>query len=423
MVRDLIDDLTHGTPDALDHAFQVAISLTGELQRTLAFAQVVPRLVEQGRRADAEAAVARLTATDRATQGRQRVRAARAVHGQASADVARDAPRWQAELLADEVAGSADPAAAAGRALAVSTQVADERRLVDGSSRPAHVSWRRPGLSTRPWRRPRHCDLGDGWRRSSRCSPRRRARRRGRQSKRSLRSSTTHASGQGCCSPCPRRRLTRPPGAGSWCPSAADSRPLVAGRAGGPARFTERRARPECAGARSRLMRRGRRGRQRTCPGDGAGVEACSGGSRPHGRPRPRCPRIPRRPRTRGVRDCPGSAGSARRGGRPAVGDRGRPVARLRRLLGGRPPRVGRTRRAGPRAGRRVVGTVPHRGADPQPFGDAHAGGRAGRVGARGRDRGPRAARHGVDRGAQGRVGGPEPGAWSDRPETLPRGG
>ena len=88
------------------------------------------------------------------------------------------------------------------------------------SSRPAHVSWRRPGLSTRPWRRPRHCGLGDGWRRSSQCSPAR-ARRRRRQSKRSLRTSTTHASGQGCCSPCPRRRLTRPPGAGSWCPSAA----------------------------------------------------------------------------------------------------------------------------------------------------------------------------------------------------------
>jgi hypothetical protein len=130
MVRDLIEALTTGTPDAVDHALQVALGLTGELQRTIAFAQVVPRLVEQGRRSDAQAAVARLTAADRAARGRQRVRTARTTGGQAREDAARDAPRWQAELLADEVAGSADPTAAARAALAVSTQVADDE-LVD----------------------------------------------------------------------------------------------------------------------------------------------------------------------------------------------------------------------------------------------------------------------------------------------------
>lgn len=130
VVRGLLDELAEGRPETLDHALDVALTLTGELQRTLAVAQVAPRLVEQGRRADAEAAVASLTSTDRTAQGTQRLRDARASIPSPGADSAWGANRWQAELLAGEIRERADPASAARAALKVSERVGDAA-LVD----------------------------------------------------------------------------------------------------------------------------------------------------------------------------------------------------------------------------------------------------------------------------------------------------
>ncbi len=124
LVRELAARLD-ADPSRVDDAMALTMTLTGELQRTLALSHLVPRLMMARRRDEAIAVVATLNSTDRAAEGRRRV------GDMALPDSAfwGDGLLWHAGLLAEEVQRSSNPAATARRALEVSSRLGDADAL------------------------------------------------------------------------------------------------------------------------------------------------------------------------------------------------------------------------------------------------------------------------------------------------------